>query len=182
MYRTARLVLRGWREEDLDPFAALCADVDVMEFFPSTLSADESEAMVNRISQRMRDDGFGLWVVEVDGVFAGYTGLNSAASMEGTSFTPCVEVGWRLAKWAWGKGYASEAARESLRIGFEEHQLHSIFSWTTHTNARSESVMRHIGMARRPDLDFDHPNTPNWWGQPHIVYSLERSAWAEYGM
>jgi len=174
--------MRSWRDEDLAPFADLCADPEVMEFFPSPLSIDESGAMVNRMSQRMSDDGFGLWAIEIDGVFAGYTGLSSTASIEGTSFTPCVEVGWRLAKWAWGKGYASEAARESLRIGFEEHQLDSIFSWTTQTNARSESVMRRIGLKRRPDLDFDHPNTPNWWGQPHIVYSLERSAWAEYGI
>ena len=182
MYRTARLVLREWSDSDADPFAALCADVEVMEFFPSTMSREESSAMIDRVSQRISDDGFGLWAVEIDGHFAGYTGLSRASAISGTSFTPCVEVGWRLAKWAWGKGYASEAARESLRIGFQEFQLNEIFSWTTRTNVRSESVMSRIGMKRRPDLDFDHPNTPNWWGQPHIVYSLERSAWAEYGV
>jgi RimJ/RimL family protein N-acetyltransferase len=92
-----------------------------------------------------------------------------------------VEVGWRLASWAWGKGYASEAAKESLRIGFEEYAISEIYSFTTESNALSEAVMKRIGMMRRKDLDFDHPNTPGWWGQPHIVYSIDRSTWGEYG-
>jgi ribosomal-protein-alanine N-acetyltransferase len=120
-----------------------------------------------------------LWAIEVDGAFAGFTGL-AHARFE-TAFTPCVEVGWRLASWAWGKGYASEAAKESLRIGFEEYAISEIYSFTTESNALSEAVMKRIGMMRRKDLDFDHPNTPGWWGQPHIVYSIDRSTWGEYG-
>ena len=120
-----------------------------------------------------------FWVVEVEGLFAGFTGL--ARANFATTFTPCVEVGWRLAQWAWGKGYASEAAKESLRLGFEEHAFSEIFSFTTETNMPSESVMKRIGMKRRGDLDFGHPNTPGWWGQSHIVYSIDQATWAEYG-
>lgn len=179
MYRTERLVMREWRESDIEPFSQMCADPQVMRFFPSVMTHEESVAFVERVMQRHVDNGFGLWAVEVEGAFAGYTGL--ARPTFAASFTPCVEVGWRLAPWAWGKGYASEAAKESLRIGFEEHKMTEIFSFTTRTNAPSEAVMKRVGMKRREDLDFEHPNTPDWWGQSHIVYSIDQATWAEYG-
>ena len=171
--------MREWRESDIEPFSQMCADPRVMRYFPALLTQEESAAFVERVMQRHVDDGFGLWVVEVEGLFAGFTGLARANFV--TTFTPCVEVGWRLAQWAWGKGYASEAAKESLRIGFEEHAISEIFSFTTETNMPSESVMKRIGMKRRGDLDFGHPNTPGWWGQSHIVYSIDQATWAEYG-
>ena len=179
MYRTERLVMREWNLSDIEPFSQMCADPNVMRYFPSVMTYDECAAFVDRVNQRHTEDGFGLWVVEVDGLFAGFTGLARANFR--TAFTPCVEVGWRLAKWAWGKGYASEAAKEALRIGFEQHKISEIFSFTTQTNLPSEAVMKRIGMKRRGDLDFDHPNTPGWWGQRHIVYSIDQATWAEYG-
>jgi RimJ/RimL family protein N-acetyltransferase len=178
MYRTERLVMREWHESDVEPFAQMCGDEQVMRYFPSVMSREECEVFVVR-EMRRGSEGFCRWVVEVDGSFAGFTGL-AQATYVGT-FTPCVEVGWRLAPWAWGKGYASEAAKESLRIGFEEHKISEIFSFTTETNTPSESVMKRIGMKRREDLDFEHPNTPGWWGQSHIVYSIGQETWAEYG-
>jgi RimJ/RimL family protein N-acetyltransferase len=179
MYRTERLTMREWNSSDIEPFSQMCADPEVMRFFPSVMTYDECVLFVDRVIQRHGEDGFGLWVVEVDGSFAGFTGLAHATFR--TAFTPCIEVGWRLASWAWGKGYATEAAKESLRIGFEEHGISEIFSFTTQTNTPSESVMKRIGMKRRDDLDFEHPNTEGWWGQPHIVYSIDQETWAEYG-
>jgi RimJ/RimL family protein N-acetyltransferase len=179
MYRTERLLMREWRAADIEPFAVMCSDEEVMRHFPSVMTYDESSAFVERAGAQFSEYGYGLWAIEVDGAFAGFTGL-AHARFE-TAFTPCVEVGWRLASWAWGKGYATEAAKESLRIGFEEHNISEIYSFTTQTNTPSEAVMKRIGMKRREDLDFDHPNTPEWWGQPHIVYSIDRSTWGEYG-
>jgi RimJ/RimL family protein N-acetyltransferase len=178
MYRTERLLMREWTESDVEPFAQMCGDEQVMRYFPSVMSREECEVFVER-EMRRGSEGFCRWVVELDGSFAGFTGL-AQATYVGT-FTPCVEVGWRLAPWAWGKGYASEAARKSLRIGFEEHGISEIFSFTTRTNMPSEAVMKRIRMNRREDLDFEHPNTPGWWGQSHIVYSIDRATWAEYG-
>lgn len=167
---TERLVLRFWRDEDREPFAELNTDADVMEFFPNPLTRSESDRFVDRIVDGFTREGFGLWVVEIDGRFAGYTGLNRTAFS--TPIGPHVEIGWRLAKWAWGHGYASEAASRVLFDAFERVGLSDVYSFTTRTNTRSEAVMRRIGMTRRTDLDFDHPNTPGWWGARHIVYHV----------
>ena len=177
---TGRVLLRRWTSDDLDPFAEMCADPEVMRYFQSTMTRDECAEMIKAIDERFERLGYGLWALEVDGRFAGYTGLNYTGPGFDTSFSPCAEVGWRLARWAWGHGYASEAAREALRVGFEHHELPIIYSWTTRTNTRSEAVMSRIGMRRREDLDFDHPRTPGWWGAPHIVYSLTAEQWREY--
>jgi len=179
MYRTERLVMREWHESDIEPFAQMCADPNVMRYFPSAMTREECEAFIERSTTKIAERGYGLWVIEVDGRFAGYTGL--AVVTFDVSFSPCVEIGWRLASWAWGKGYATEAATKALRIGFEEHAISEIFSFTSETNTPSESVMKRVGMNRREDLDFDHPHTPGWWGQPHFVYSIDQASWAEYG-
>ena len=179
-YRTERILMRRWKDADHDPFAEMCADPEVMRYFRSTMSREECAEMIVAMEERFDDLGYGLWALEIGGRFAGYTGLNFTGPGFDTSFSPCAEVGWRLARWAWGHGYASEAAREALRVGFEQHGLTLIHSWTTRTNARSEAVMKRIGMHRREDLDFDHPRTPGWWGAPHIVYSLSAEQWREY--
>lgn len=165
---TERLVLRQWADDDRSPFAEMNADPEVMRYFPNVMSKQESDAMVDRIEQGFEKNGFGLWAVEVDGRFAGFTGLNRT-SFE-TPMGPHVEIGWRFATWAWGNGYASEAARRVLDAAFSDFGLSEVYSFTTETNRPSEKVMQRIGMTRRPDLDFDHPNTPGWWGVRHIVY------------
>lgn len=165
---TERLVLRRWTDSDRVPFAELNADPEVMRYFPRQLSRAESDAFVDRIEAGFDDNGFGLWAVEIDGRFAGYTGLNR--TVFATPMGSHVEIGWRLAQWAWGRGYASEAAQCVLAHAFGDLGLRDIYSFTTETNARSEAVMRRIGMTRRADLDFDHPNLPEWWGKRHIVY------------
>jgi ribosomal-protein-alanine N-acetyltransferase len=168
---TERLVLRRWTDEDREPFAELNADPEVMRFFPTVMTKQESDAMVDRIEQGFENNGFGLWAVEIDGRFAGLTGLNRT-SFE-TPMGPHVEIGWRFASWAWGHGYASEAATRVLAAAFENFGLTEVYSFTTETNVRSEAVMKRIGMSRRADLDFDHPNTPGWWGAKHIVYRID---------
>lgn len=176
--RTDRLVLRAWRESDLEPFADMNADSEVMEHFPSALTPDETYAMVDRVVDHWARHGLGLWAVEAPTVssFIGFVGL-AVPGFE-THFTPCVEIGWRLSRAAWGHGYASEGARAALRFGFEERALDEIVSFTTTANVRSQAVMQRLGMTRDPADDFDHPNTPGWHGQRHVVYRLRRDTWA----
>lgn len=165
---TERLILRRWCDDDRRPFAEMNSDPEVMRFFPGSLTTDESDAFIERIERGFDENGFGLWAVELDGRFTGFTGLNRTAFV--TPIGPHVEIGWRFARWSWGHGYASEAARVVLADAFDRLELSDVYSFTTETNTRSESVMRRVGMVRRADLDFDHPNTPGWWGERHIVY------------
>jgi RimJ/RimL family protein N-acetyltransferase len=169
-------MLRRWRLEDREPFAALNADPVVMEHFPSTLARTESDALAERIEAHFGRHGFGLWAVEIPGVtpFAGFTGL-SVPAFE-AHFTPCVEIGWRLAREHWGKGYATEGARAALRFGFEQAGLAEIVSFTTPANLASRRVMERIGMRHSPSDDFDHPGLPE--GHPlrrHVLYRLARA-------
>lgn len=158
--QTDRLVLRPWRESDREPFAALNADPLVMELFPSTLSRDESDALVDRIVERWRDGRPSLWAVEVPGEaeFIGFVGLLEP-SFE-APFTPCVEVGWRIAAQWWGRGFAPEAATAALAYGFEELELDEIVSFTSVDNAKSRRVMEKIGLGHDEGDDFDHPSLP----------------------
>jgi ribosomal-protein-alanine N-acetyltransferase len=171
---TERLVLRRWRPADLEPFAALNADPEVMEHFPSPLSRDESDAFVRRVEAQFDELGYGLWAVEVrdTGEFVGFTGL--VLQTFPAHFTPAVEVGWRLARPAWGHGYASEAARAALAYGFHTG-LDEIVSITAKTNLRSQRVMQRIGMSRDPADDFVHPNVPpDSPVAPHVLYRIRR--------
>lgn len=162
--------LREWCEEDLEPFADMNADEEVMRYFPSVLTREQSDAMARRIQSLFEENGFGFWAVECEGRFAGFTGLNRTTFA--TPMGPHIEIGWRLAPWVWGRGIATKAATEALRRAAEEYSLSDVYSFTTQTNSRSEAVMKRLGMSRREDLDFDHPNTPGWWGQRHIVYHI----------
>ena len=170
---TERLVLRRWTDADRAPFAEMNADPEVMRYFPNVMTKQESDAMVDRIEQGFENNGFGLWAVEIDGRFAGLTGLNRTTFE--TPMGPHVEIGWRFARWAWGQGYATEAAQCVLDAAFTDLGLSEVYSFTTETNLPSERVMQRIGMKRRTDLDFDHPNTPEWWGAKHIVYQARSS-------
>ncbi len=172
---TERLLLRQWRDEDLEPFAALNADPVVMEHFPSTLTRAESDALVAHIRARFAEHGYGQWALEVrkTGEFIGFTGL--ALQTFPAPFNPSVEVGWRLRQSAWGHGYASEAARTALQVGFDDFGLDEIVSMTAVTNVRSQRVMERIGMTRDPADDFLHPSVPDGHPvQPHVLYRVAR--------
>jgi ribosomal-protein-alanine N-acetyltransferase len=169
--RTARLLLRDWQDADLDPFASMNADSQVMEFFPRVLDRAESDALVARIRNRFARSGFGLWAVEYCGItpFIGFVGL-TVPSFE-VHFTPCVEIGWRLARDHWGRGYATEAAQAALEFGFGQLAVEEIVSFTAQANRRSRNVMERIGMTHSPDDDFEHPFIPE--GNPlrrHVLY------------
>jgi RimJ/RimL family protein N-acetyltransferase len=174
---TPRLVLRGWRDADRAPYAALNADPVVMEHFPSTLTASQSDEMVDRMAAAWRDRGWGLWAVEVrdEGRFIGFVGLSSPTW--DAPFTPCVEIGWRLARHAWGRGYAPEAARAALDVAFRDVALprDEVVSFTTTANRGSRRVMEKIGMVRDPVDDFDHPMLPDWAGRRHVLYRMDRA-------
>jgi RimJ/RimL family protein N-acetyltransferase len=174
--RTARLRIRSWRDEDIEPHAAMNADPRVMEFFPGTLPPEESAALLARWRQRIAERGFGLWPVEVIGgaPFIGMVGL-SVPSFQ-ARFMPAVEIGWRLAAEFWGRGYATEAARAVLAYGFERLGLPEIVSFTTVANARSRRVMEKLGMRRVPEDDFQHPMIPEGHPlRPHVLYRLGRT-------
>jgi len=169
-------VLRGFRDADREAFAALNADATVMEFFPSTLTPVESNAFVDRILERWRADGFGLWAVErqADGAFLGFTGVDRLA------FVPQLEVGWRFARFAWGQGYATEAAAAALGFGFATLGVPEIVSVTTVANARSRAVMERLGMTCDPRDDFLHPNIAVGHPlRPHVMYRLTRERWQQ---
>ena len=179
MPETERLLLRGWRDADLGSFAALNADPEVMAHFPSILDRAESDAMVDRIVDRMQQRGFGLWAVEVIGgpTCIGFVGLNPIPFE--AAFTPALEVGWRLARSAWGRGYAPEGAREALRFGFDELGLDQIVSFTYVGNENSRRVMEKIGMHRNPADDFDHPTLLETAPHVarHVLYRVSRDEW-----
>jgi ribosomal-protein-alanine N-acetyltransferase len=176
--RTARLLLRAWREGDLEAFAALNADPRVMEHFPATLTREESDEVVTRIRAHFAAHGFGLWAIEIpqQAPFIGFAGL-SRTSFD-APFTPCVEVGWRLARGHWGRGYATEAARAALRFAFERLALEEVVSYTTPDNRRSLCVMERLGMRRDPSGDFEHPRLPEGHRlRRHVLYRIDRASW-----
>jgi RimJ/RimL family protein N-acetyltransferase len=175
---TARLRLRQWREEDLAPFAALNADPQVMEFFPKVLTRAESDAVAGRIRDHFARHGFGFWAVEVPGAadFVGFVGL-AVPSFE-AHFTPCVEIGWRLAREHWGHGYATEAATAALAFGFGDRALEEIVAFTVPANIPSRRVMGRLRMRRSPSDDFEHPGIADGHPlRPHVLYRLRRADW-----
>lgn len=169
--RTDRLVLRGWRDSDLEPWAVMNADPEVREYFPDVLTRERSEASVAGFQADLDQRGWGWWAVEVraTGEFIGFTGLDPVD--EDTPFTG-VEVGWRLARPHWGHGYATEAALAALDHGFTTLDLAEILAITTATNLRSQAVMRRIGMTRDPSDDFDDLTVPEGPLRRNVVYRL----------
>lgn len=175
---TPRLILRAWREEDLEPFARLNADERATQYLLHRLSREQSDALVERIGAHFERKGFGLWAVEAPGVapFIGAVGL--VVPGFSAAFTPCVEIGWRLAPEFWGHGFASEAARAALAFGFETLGLDEIVSFTVPANARSQAVMQRLGMMHSPADDFDHPLVPAGHRLlRHVLYRLSKETW-----
>jgi RimJ/RimL family protein N-acetyltransferase len=174
---TGRLILRQWRDEDAGPLAAMNADPEVLRFFPSVQTRAGSDAMLGRLREKWADDGLCFWALEAKGEgFAGFTGLNRPGFT--AHFTPCVEIGWRLVRSAWGKGYATEAARASLAYGFGTLGFDEIVAFAVAANSRSHAVMERIGMTRDRDGDFEHPDLAA--GSPvrrHVLYRLVRGDW-----
>lgn len=169
--RTGRLVLRRWRDSDREPWAAMNADPEVREHLGEPLTREQSDASVARFTAEFDRRGYGWWAVEVraTGEFVGFAGLDPVE--DHMPFTG-VEIGWRLARPAWGHGYATEAARAVLAYGFDTLELPEILAITTATNHRSQAVMRRIGMTRDPAGDFDDPTEGPL--RPNVLYRIAR--------
>jgi ribosomal-protein-alanine N-acetyltransferase len=179
----SRVRLRLWRAEDREPFALMNFDARIMKFFRSPLGRIESDEVVDRIQKHFEDQGFGLWALEVPGTapFIGFCGLSVARFS--AHFTPCVEVGWRLAYEHWGQGYATEAAKVAVHYGFSELNLPEIVSFTSKCNLRSRAVMERLGMRQDPADDFDHPGLPP--AHPlarHVLYRLKNKVDVELSL
>jgi len=175
-----RVQLRYWTQADLPSFAAINSDARVVKYLPGPLSMAESNAMADRIQGHFTRHGFGLWAVELPGVtrFAGFVGLSVPSFT--AHFTPCVEVGWRLAPAYWGQGYATEAAGLALSFGFEQAGLDEIVSFTVPNNRASLRVMEKLGMHSVGEGGaqeyFDHPNLPMGHRlRRHLLYRLART-------
>lgn len=174
---TPRLRLRQWRAADHAPFAALNADPRVMAHFPAPLSREASDAVAQRCEALIAERGWGFWAVETkaDGEFIGFVGLH--VPIAELPFSPCVETGWRLATAHWGRGYATEAARAALRVGFETLGLDEIVAFTALSNRPSMAVMERLGM-RRDAATFEHPAVPEGHAlRTHCLYRLGREDW-----
>jgi RimJ/RimL family protein N-acetyltransferase len=177
MINTPRLKLRQWQPADFAPFAAMSADPIVMEFFPALLTTDQSNAMADKIQAKIADQGWGFWAIEIleTGAFAGFVGLGRPGYP--LPFSPCVEVGWRLDKAFWGKGYATEAGNAALEFAFNTLQLDEVVSFTAVLNTRSQAVMQRLGM-RNTGENFDHPMVPE--GDrlcEHVLYCINSAQW-----
>ncbi len=149
-----------------------------MEFFPNRLSADQSDQLAARIRRHLAERRFGFWAVEVQRGpgFIGFTGLSIPAFA--AHFTPCVEIGWRLAFDQWGKGYATEAAFAALSHAFGPLGLSEVVAFTVPANLRSIGVMNRLGMARSASDDFDHPGLPAGHAlQRHVLYRISKADW-----
>lgn len=177
-HRTARLRLRQWRDADREPFARLNADPEVMRHFPAVLSRERSDAAVDVLSRDIAARGWGFWAVERldSGEFIGFVGLQVPGHP--LPCMPCVEIGWRLARAHWHQGFATEAAQESLRVGFDDLGLREIVAFTALGNAPSRAVMTRLGMQHDAQGDFDHPAVPA--ASPvrrHCLYRLPSDLW-----
>ncbi len=173
---TERLILRSWRQTDRTGFARLNADVRVMQFMPGLLSREESDKLVDHIEEHFSKHGFGLYATEFRDTrtFVGFIGL--AMPSFDAPFMPAVEIGWRLAADYWGKGLATEGAREVVRHAFQNLGLDGLVSFTVPANVRSRRVMEKLGMHHDPCADFEHPKLPeSHCLRPHVLYRLSRA-------
>jgi RimJ/RimL family protein N-acetyltransferase len=176
MIETPRLLLRNWRDADAAPFNAMCSDPEVMRYLGPLQTMAETQAVIARIRALQADTGYTFWAVErrEDGQFLGFCGLKTPppgiAVLVGE-----IEIGWRLARAAWGAGYAREAAQASLAWGWENLPNDRIMAMTVTANTRSWGLMERLGMVRRPDMDFAHPALVDGDPlKPHIVYVIDR--------
>ena len=170
---TARVVLRQWRSEDYAEFASMNADPDVMRYFPSLLSRKESDALTKKIDNLIAKKGWGFWVAQrkSDNAFIGLVGLNQADDLPVAN---CMEVGWRLAKAYWGKGYATEAATAALYFAFSILEQDQVAAFTTIENSPSRNVMSRLGMENREE-NFLHPRVSESTGpKEHVYYEISR--------
>lgn len=175
---TQRLRLRKWRESDKEPFAKMNADREVMRYFPSTRTEEQSNTLVDQLTQLIDRVGYGFWAAERkdSSQFIGFIGINYTES--GLPFAPCVDIGWRLAQAHWGQGFATEGALASLDYAFNQTDLKKVVSMTPVPNTPSENVMLKIGMLKCAE-NFHHPEVPIGHDlSEHVLYELTKRQWS----
>jgi RimJ/RimL family protein N-acetyltransferase len=175
MIETERLILRSWRDADRDPFAAMSADPQVMETLGGLLTREGADAYIDEHQAHLQRNGFGRWAVErrSDGAFIGAVG--AAPIWPGLPMPEGYEIGWRLARHAWGAGYATEAAAAAIRHALQHCSAADIYAFTTPINLRSQAVMERLELARAPELDFLHPDlSEDDPLRPHLVWRALR--------
>lgn len=174
---TPRLILRQWQAQDRDVFARMNADAEVMKFYPALLTEQKSDALADRIEQLIVDQGWGLWALEekASQQFIGFTGLHHPdASLP---CAPCVEIGWRLDRQSWGKGYATEAAQAALTFAFKQLACPEVYSFASVANKKSQAVMQRLGMHNTAQ-NFEHPEIPQGHVlREHVLYCLSKQEW-----
>jgi RimJ/RimL family protein N-acetyltransferase len=178
MIVTERLLLRPWRDEDREQYARMNADPMVREFFAGLLTRDQSDAEIDRFQRDYARDGFCMFAAELTATkqFIGVIGLQTMSFTVPGISQPAVEIGWRLAREHWGKGFAAEGARGATRFAFDKLRRPEVVAVTAPANVRSRKVMDNLGMAYLPELDFKHPRVAD--GHPlqlHVVYLLRNS-------
>ena len=176
--KTQRLLLRQWRTEDLEDFASLNSDPEVMKYLPKALSVDESNNLADKIINLISENGWGFWAVETmdENSFIGFVGLHEPKY--DLPVKPCIEIGWRLAKKYWGSGYATEAGNASLEFAFKNLNLNEIYSFTSVANKKSQAVMERLKLVNT-NYNFDHPSIPvNSQYREHVLYKIDKENWA----
>lgn len=177
MLETERLILRQWKESDFPVFSRINADPAVMAYYPHTLNEDESNALAHKIKELISEQSWGFWAVETkkEKEFIGFVGLHKPTY--DLPVTPCVEIGWRLGKKYWGKGYATEAAFEALKFAFETLKLNEVYSFTSVVNVPSRKVMERLTM-QNLEYNFEHPIIPeNHPLREHVLYRITAEQW-----
>ncbi len=172
----ASVLLDAWRTEDRAAFAALNADAETMRWFPSTLDRSQSDALADRIESGLAQRGWGFWAARTgDGSFVGFVGLNIPSFA--APFMPTVEIGWRLARAHWGKGYATQAARLALDYAFGALALDEVVAFTATGNLRSRRVMERLGLQHDPADNFNHPSLAAMHPlRAHVLYRIGRAS------
>ena len=174
---TDRLILRQWKDSDRKPFAELNSDAEVMKHFPNILDESGSKQLVERLKAHIDEKGWGFWAVELKDTkdFIGLVGINSPS--DNLPFIPSIEVGWRLSRKFWGRGYATEAAKASLKFAFENLAADEIVSFTTVQNKPSQSVMKRIGMVNVQE-NFQHPSVAvGSRHREHVLFKITKEEW-----
>ncbi len=177
---TARLLLRGWRDEDVEPWIAMNADPRVSEFLGKPYGRDRSVSQASEMRERLEARGYGWWVVQARGgpSFVGAICLQEVPFE--APFTPAYEVGWRFRAESWGRGYATEGARGALDFAFESLHWEEVVAFTAASNLRSARVMQRLGMTHDPRDDFEHPRLePGHPLRRHVLYRI-RAGYAEH--
>lgn len=180
--RTERLTVRNWIETDRDLFHEINSDPEVMAYFPFRRSRAQSDALFDKLRSTIGETGFGFFAIALadDDRPIGFCGL-ARTDLEPVLPDGTVEIGWRLARRHWGKGYVTEAAAALLAHGFEKCGLQEIVSFAVRDNTRSTAVMSRIGMRPDPARDFDHPRVPA--SHPHLVrhvfYAITQDDWRQ---